>query len=288
MPASMASSMTLKRIHREIADLKKEDLGGITLTPTDSLFLWKASIPGPEGSCYEGGVFNAEIQLAPDYPFSAPKVIFVTRIYHMNISDRGNVCIDILKQNWSPALSIFKVILSLSSLLTDPNPKDPLVPSIANEYVRNRELHNRTAKQWTQLYARPPPPKLPTPPPPTSLPTSSATNGRQINKGKSRAPPPPPPTINGAGGSASAAIAIEDSDSEMDAEGAARARAGTKRRKTRESGTNRDGVLVIDGDDEQVDESPRAPKKRKVTSAGRSRGGGSRTTVDDDVIVIDD
>ena len=40
----------------------------------------------------------------------------------MNISEKGNVCIDILKNNWSPALSIFKVVLSLSSLLTDPNP----------------------------------------------------------------------------------------------------------------------------------------------------------------------
>ena len=55
--------------------------------------------------------------------FSAPKVTFATRIYHMNISDRGNICIDILKHNWSPALSLFKVMLSLSSLLTDPNPR---------------------------------------------------------------------------------------------------------------------------------------------------------------------
>lgn len=46
------------------------------------------------------------------------------RIYHMNISDRGGICIDILKHNWSPALSLFKVILSLSSLLTDPNPRE--------------------------------------------------------------------------------------------------------------------------------------------------------------------
>ena len=61
--------MTMKRIHREIADAKKEDLGAITLAPThDSLYHWKATIPGPQGSPYEGGVFSVDIQLAPDYP----------------------------------------------------------------------------------------------------------------------------------------------------------------------------------------------------------------------------
>jgi ubiquitin-protein ligase len=61
--------MTMKRIHREIGDLKKEDLGAIVLAPTEeNLYLWKGSIPGPEGSVYEGGVFNVEVVLPPDYP----------------------------------------------------------------------------------------------------------------------------------------------------------------------------------------------------------------------------
>ncbi|KAF8965467.1 ubiquitin-conjugating enzyme/RWD-like protein [Flammula alnicola] len=127
MPPGLSSAMTMKRIHREIADLKREDLGPIVLEPNEkNLNIWKGSIPGPQGSVYEGGMFDVEIVLPSDYPFSAPKVLFKTRIYHMNISEQGNICIDILKQNWSPALSLFKVMLSLSSLLTDPNPKDPL------------------------------------------------------------------------------------------------------------------------------------------------------------------
>ena len=60
--------MALKRIHKEIADIKKEDLGGMTIEPTDNLFLWNASIPGQEGSPYEGGLFRLEIHLPPDYP----------------------------------------------------------------------------------------------------------------------------------------------------------------------------------------------------------------------------
>lgn len=60
--------MALKRIHKEIADIRKEDLGGMKIEPTDNLFLWNASIPGQEGSPYEGGLFRLEIHLPHDYP----------------------------------------------------------------------------------------------------------------------------------------------------------------------------------------------------------------------------
>jgi len=198
MPPPTSSSMTMKRIHREIADAQKEDLGAITLAPTpDSLYRWKATIPGPEGSPYEGGVFNVDINLAHDYPFSAPKVTFATRIYHMNISDKGGICIDILKQNWSPALSLFKVILSLSSLLTDPNPHDPLVPSIATEYMRNRAQHDRTARRWTELYAHPP-----------SQSTSGSGSRSKRTKGKGKAS-----VVQSASSSRSGSIAASSSGS---------------------------------------------------------------------------
>ncbi|THG99131.1 hypothetical protein EW026_g3164 [Hermanssonia centrifuga] len=220
MPPSLASSTTLKRIHREIADLKKEDLGNITLVPSsDSLFVWKARLPGPEGSVYEGGFFDVDISLAHDYPFSAPRMTFRTRIYHMNISDRGGICIDILKHNWSPALSLFKVILSLSSLLTDPNPKDPLVPSIANEYVRNRAQHDRTARQWTQLYAQPPPPPAPSIVTPLTVPNSRAKGKARhtsLNPSiySSRANSAAPSTPGPSNASTPVTIEIEDSDEE--------------------------------------------------------------------------
>ncbi|KAG8766400.1 hypothetical protein FRC12_006904 [Ceratobasidium sp. 428] len=124
---SRATAMTLKRIHKEIKDIQKEDMGGIKLAPSDqSLFEWTGTLPGPEGSVYEGGEFHVDITLPPDYPFHSPRMRFKTKIYHMNINDQGGICLDILKTAWSPALSLYKVMLSLSSLLTDPNPNDPL------------------------------------------------------------------------------------------------------------------------------------------------------------------
>ena len=91
--------------------------------------------------------------LPQDYPFKPPKVTFVTRIYHCNISPQGDICLDILKDNWSAALSVSQVLLSICSLLTDPNPLDPLVPAIAKQLQNNKLLHDETAKEWTLLYA---------------------------------------------------------------------------------------------------------------------------------------
>ncbi|KAK7689478.1 hypothetical protein QCA50_007270 [Cerrena zonata] len=279
MPPPVASRTTIKRIHREMADLKKEDLGAIKLAPiSDNLFNWKATMPGPEGSVYEGGVFEVDITLPPDYPFSAPRMSFCTRIYHMNISDKGGICIDILKHNWSPALSLFKVILSLSSLLTDPNPKDPLVPSIATEYVRNRAQHDRTARQWTQQYAQPRPPPPPPPPPPIAIstpPPVSASYPSSRARGKTRATSIPcPPHSSAAGGRASSsrtgAIVIDDSDDE-----ASMARRSQARKRKRE----------IEGGTIDLSEQESSSERRRKRVTGTREG---TTLSQGEVIVIDD
>ncbi|KAJ7916218.1 ubiquitin-conjugating enzyme/RWD-like protein [Mycena leptocephala] len=259
---------TLKRINKEIADVKKEDLGNITLVPSDNLFVWEGTLPGPEGSVYEGGVFNIAINLPPDYPFSAPKVTFKTRIYHMKISDQGSICIDILKHNWSPALSLFKVILSLSSLLTDPNPKDPLVPSIAAQYTRNRKLHDSTARQWTELYARPKPP--PPPPPPRAPPVKSRVRPSKRTTGSA------PNTHGGL-------IIIDDSDDE------GRNRTGGKRKR---NAIPTEIDLVDDDDDVEASAVASGSKRRAVGDrrAPRTASSSSRhqPIIHGGVIEIDD
>ncbi|XP_072548556.1 ubiquitin-conjugating enzyme E2 E2 isoform X2 [Salminus brasiliensis] len=133
---------------------RKEGSASISAGPKgDNIYEWRSTILGPPGSVYEGGVFFLDIAFTPDYPFKPPKVTFRTRIYHCNINSQGVICLDILKDNWSPALTISKVLLSICSLLTDCNPADPLVGSIATQYLTNRTEHDRIAKQWTKRYA---------------------------------------------------------------------------------------------------------------------------------------
>lgn len=160
-------------------------------------------------SPYQGGVFFLTIHFPTDYPFKPPKVAFTTRIYHPNINSNGSICLDILRAQWSPALTIskgnfnclviiyipahflmhcylnpimrkqkvhdckiklhnnlvqmyssimnvvfyFPVLLSICSLLCDPNPDDPLVPEIARIYKTDREKYNELAREWTRKYA---------------------------------------------------------------------------------------------------------------------------------------
>ncbi|OMP85076.1 Ubiquitin-conjugating enzyme E2-16 kDa [Diplodia seriata] len=109
---------------------------------------------GPQGdSPYSGGVFFLAIHFPTDYPFKPPKVNFTTRIYHPNINSNGSICLDILRDQWSPALTISKVLLSICSMLTDPNPDDPLVPEIAHVYKTDRARYEATAREWTRKYA---------------------------------------------------------------------------------------------------------------------------------------
>ncbi|XP_014987764.1 ubiquitin-conjugating enzyme E2 E1 isoform X2 [Macaca thibetana thibetana] len=111
------------RIQKELADITLDPPPNCSAGPKgDNIYEWRSTILGPPGSVYEGGVFFLDITFTPEYPFKPPKVTFRTRIYHCNINSQGVICLDILKDNWSPALTISKVLLSICSLLTDCNP----------------------------------------------------------------------------------------------------------------------------------------------------------------------
>lgn len=147
--------MAHTRIQRELHDMAKDPPSNCSagLIDSDDLFHWQAVIVGPENTPFEGGMFKLNITFPNDYPFKPPAVQFLTKIYHPNINDVGHICLNVLGAQWSPALSVAKVLLSICVLMCEPNPDDPLMPDVASVYKNNRFQYNATARKWTKEYA---------------------------------------------------------------------------------------------------------------------------------------
>ncbi|KAH0855400.1 hypothetical protein HID58_008040 [Brassica napus] len=165
-------------------------VSGISASPSEeNMRYFNVMVLGSFSSPYEGtpsssfslfklrGVFKLELFLPEEYPMAAPKpfiasdgglnamshflslfsllkrVRFLTKIYHPNIDKLGRICLDILKDKWSPALQIRTVLLSIQALLSAPNPDDPLSENIAKHWKSNEAEAVETAKEWTRLYA---------------------------------------------------------------------------------------------------------------------------------------
>ena len=150
------SSDTINRIRREHVKIKKDAPPNCSAGPDDesNITQWSGVILGPTESPFEGGVFHLSFQFPKDYPYKPPYLKFKTKVYHPNISPDGDICLDILKPSaWSPALTITKVLLSICSLLTDPNPNDPLWGEPARLIVSDRARYNEIAREWVVKYA---------------------------------------------------------------------------------------------------------------------------------------
>ena len=149
--------MWAKRIQKEIKDLVEnpEELTkeGITLVPNESnIQNFHGSIIGPVGTPYAGLKYELEIKIGTDYPMKPPNVKFVNRkIYHPNVNTSGDICIDILKNEWAPTLSLSKMMLSICSLLNEPNPSSPLNSVAANDYVNNKpKFQEEVHRLWRE------------------------------------------------------------------------------------------------------------------------------------------
>ncbi|XP_065294379.1 uncharacterized protein [Dermacentor albipictus] len=155
--SSMATgrSPALERICKELEDIRRDPPANCTAGPVDptDLFKWQATIQGPAGSPFEGGTFKLCIIFPADYPFRPPQVKFLTKIYHPNIGWNGNICLNVLASQWTPALSIAKVLISICWLMRNPNASDPLVNSVATLYRNNRVQYDITAREWTEMHA---------------------------------------------------------------------------------------------------------------------------------------
>lgn len=147
----------IKRLKKELDEIRKNPPVEVMIGPSDdsNMFEWEGLLNGPDGTPFQGGIFKFRVTFPENYPMKPPVVIFTTKMYHPNIDPHGHICVDILKNNWSSAYTISKVMLSVSSLLSDPNPDSALNGEAAKIYKTNRQEYNRTVKEWTKKFASP-------------------------------------------------------------------------------------------------------------------------------------
>lgn len=152
--AAQASAGALKRILKEYRDIITDPRPGVfAFMSADNNRFWKLVIQGPEDSPYAGGFFMLSVQFPETYPFKPPTVRFVTPVYHCNINGDGNICLDVLKNSWSPALTASKVATTLQLLLEHPNPDDALDAFKAQVYLTEKDRYLKEAKDFTARHA---------------------------------------------------------------------------------------------------------------------------------------
>ncbi|KAK4569940.1 Ubiquitin-conjugating enzyme E2 1 [Recurvomyces mirabilis] len=160
----MAANRT-RRLQKEIADILKDTHSGITVTAPDGtpeitdFTRFKGHFLGPPDTPYEAGRYEVDIRITPEYPFKPPEMRFITKIWHPNVSSQtGAICLDTLGAAWSPVLTLKSALISLQSLLSSPEPKDPQDAEVASMLLTRPEEFAHVAREWAIRYAAAPKP----------------------------------------------------------------------------------------------------------------------------------
>lgn len=147
----MNSTSNLRRIQNEVKTLKSntEEYGKMFSVNMvgDDMYHWHAILIGPQDSLYQGYNFKLDIVLPVDYPYSPPRVKFITPIQHVNVNNDGDICLDILKNNWIPSQNIRSILISIRLLLAEPNPEDPFNSDLATLYRTNKDNYIKKIKK---------------------------------------------------------------------------------------------------------------------------------------------
>ncbi|KIR68798.1 hypothetical protein I312_100103 [Cryptococcus bacillisporus CA1280] len=131
------------RIQKDLTELDLPSTMKTVFPDPNDVLNFKLTITPDEG-IYKGGVFTFSFVINPNYPHEPPKVKCLEKIYHPNLDLEGNVCLNILREDWKPVLTLSSVMIGIQYLFLEPNPDDPLNKDAAEDFRRNREnfIHN--------------------------------------------------------------------------------------------------------------------------------------------------
>eukprot|EP00834_Sanchytrium_tribonematis_P001958 NODE_52_length_30984_cov_1.383358.p25 type:complete len:154 gc:universal NODE_52_length_30984_cov_1.383358:17601-18062(+) len=145
------STTCRRRLLQDFKKIQKEPVVGINATPDpNNILMWNAFIVGPEDTIFHQGIFKLRLEFDETYPQKAPKVSFVTKIYHPNVYDNGALCLDIIQTRWSPSYDVQSILTSVQSLLNDPNPNSPANAEAARLFQDNRPEYDRKVRECVE------------------------------------------------------------------------------------------------------------------------------------------
>ncbi|TFL07578.1 ubiquitin-conjugating enzyme E2 [Pterulicium gracile] len=152
--ANASSGSVTKRYASELMTLMMSSSPGISAFPKNdgNLFEWAGTIEGPNETIYAGLSFRIKILFPPNYPYVPPAITFETPCYHPNFDlTSGGICLDILQDKWSAVYSVQTILLSLQSLLGEPNNMSPLNPEAASLWSKPTEFKAQLMKHYRPL-----------------------------------------------------------------------------------------------------------------------------------------
>ncbi|KAJ2851827.1 Ubiquitin-conjugating enzyme E2 2 [Coemansia brasiliensis] len=137
-----------RRLMRDFKRLQKDPSDGVSGAPcSDNIMVWNAVIFGPADTPFEDGTFKLSLTFEESYPNKPPSVRFISKMFHPNVYNNGELCLDILQNRWSPTYDVAAILTSIQSLLHDPNPNSPANAEAANLYRENRKEYIRRVRE---------------------------------------------------------------------------------------------------------------------------------------------
>ncbi|KAH9364859.1 hypothetical protein HPB48_000578 [Haemaphysalis longicornis] len=147
----------LRQVSRELCELVRQPPEGIRVTVNEEdVTDIEATIEGPQGTPYAGGVFKLRLVLPKDFPASPPRGFFTTRLFHPNVAvPSGEICVNTLKKDWRPDLGLRQILLTIKCLLIAPNPESALNEEAGRMLLERYDDYCRRARMMTEIHARP-------------------------------------------------------------------------------------------------------------------------------------
>ncbi|KAL4475203.1 hypothetical protein ABPG72_018860 [Tetrahymena utriculariae] len=144
-----------KRMEKEFADISNNPPKGVSIKKGVDQTKWEITITGPEGSVYHGHNFKVICNFPENYPFKMPDFAFETMIWHPNVTDKGEVCKEMLgEKEWVPTKQVKTIIEIIASMLAEPNVDSAINNEAAKQYKTDPKEFEKKAKEFINQYCK--------------------------------------------------------------------------------------------------------------------------------------